>query len=326
MPHRFEIPTESQRGKKNVFSFDNENFHILNPRLDPNFKAIFTQPTPESRCALKSFLTAAIGRKVVDVTVVENEEPKDFDTERGIRYDINCEFDDGTLAQIEIQGEDKNHAFGKRVEYYVSRLTSSLASIGDEWDKLPQAYQISVLDFYFDSTNDNPIHHYTMVDTSDGSKLPGILNVIFMELPKAVKFGRNEDIKTLPSAVKWCKFLKEADAPEKQDLINELARSEEGIMEAAKTLSKISQDRWRWIMQGRIEGEKRDYITGINAAKREGRAEGREEGAHETAIANAKNALAMGLSPKQASQITALSLEQVLALKEELNREPATAK
>ena len=303
MPHRFEIPTESQRGEKNVFSFDNENFHILNPRLDPNFKAIFTQPTPESRCALKSFLTAAIGRKVVDVTVVENEEPKDFDTERGIRYDINCEFDDGTLAQIEIQGEDKNHAFGKRVEYYVSRLTSSLASVGEEWDKLPQAYQISVLDFYFDSTNDNPIHHYTMVDTSDGSKLPGILNVIFMELPKAVKFGRNEDIKTLPSAVKWCKFLKEADAPEKQDLINELARSEEGIMEAAKTLSKISQDRWRWIMQGRIEGEKRDYITGINAAKR--------EGARETAIANAKSFYANGVSIEIIAKSLGMSEEVV---------------
>ena len=314
MPHRFEIPTESQRGEKNVFSFDNENFHILNPRLDPNFKAIFTQPTPESRCALKSFLTAAIGRKVVDVTVVENEEPKDFDTERGIRYDINCEFDDGTLAQIEIQGEDKNHAFGKRVEYYVSRLTSSLASVGDEWDKLPQAYQISVLDFYFDKTNENPIHHYTMVDTNDGSKLPGILNVIFMELPKAVKFGKDEDIKTLPSAVKWCKFLKEADAPEKQDLINELARSEEGIMEAAKTLSKISQDRWRWIMQGRIEGEKRDYITGINAAKREGR----EEGAKATAIANAKNMLIDKVSPELIAKWTSLPLEQVLALKKEV--------
>ena len=323
MPHRFEIPTESQRGKKNVFSFDNENFHILNPRLDPNFKAIFTQPTPESRCALKSFLTAAIGRKVVDVTVVENEEPKDFDTERGIRYDINCEFDDGTLAQIEIQGEDKNHAFGKRVEYYVSRLTSSLANVGDEWDKLPQAYQISVLDFYFDKTNENPIHHYTMVDTNDGSKLPGILNVIFMELPKAVKFGKDEDIKTLPSAVKWCKFLKEADAPEKQDLINELARSEEGIMEAAKTLSKISQDRWRWIMQGRIEGEKRDYITGINAAKREGRAEGLKEGAKATAIANAKNLLKKSkLPPELIADCCSLPLEQVLALKKEIDKKP----
>ena len=302
------------QNEKNVFLFNNQNFHILNPRLDPNFKAIFTQPTPESRCALKSFLTAAIGCKVVDVTVVENEEPKDFDTERGIRYDINCEFDDGTLAQIEIQGEDKNHAFGKRVEYYVSRLTSSLASVGDEWDKLPQAYQISVLDFYFDKTNDNPIHHYTMVDTSDGSKLPGILNVIFMELPKAAKFRQNEDVRTLPSAVKWCKFLKGADAPEKQNLINELARSEEGIMEAAKTLSKISQDRWRWIMQGRIEGEKRDYITGINAAKREGR----EEGAKATAIATAKNMLIDKVSPELIAKWTSLPLEQVLALKKEV--------
>ena len=89
-------------------------------------------------------------------------------------------------------------------------------------------------------------------------------------------------------------------------------------MEAAKTLSKISQDRWRWIMQGRIEGEKRDYITGINAAKREGR----EEGAKTTAIANAKNLLSLNkLSADEIAQCCSLPLEQVLALKEELERE-----
>jgi predicted transposase/invertase (TIGR01784 family) len=93
-------------------------------------------------------------------------------------------------------------------------------------------------------------------------------------------------------------------------------------MEAAKTLSKISQDRWRWIMQGRIEGEKRDYITGINAAKREGRAEGREEGAKATAIANAKNMLIDNVSPEQIAKWTSLPLEQVLALKEEVDKQP----
>ena len=89
-------------------------------------------------------------------------------------------------------------------------------------------------------------------------------------------------------------------------------------MEAAKTLSKISQDRWRWIMQGRIEGEKRDYITGINAAKREGR----EEGAKATAIANAKNMLIDNVSPEQIAKWTSLLLEQVLALKEEVDKQP----
>ena len=47
-------------------------------------------------------------------------------------------------------------------------------------------------------------------------------------------------------------------------------------------------------------------------------AEGLKRGVHENAIANAKNALTLGLSLEQVSQITTLPLEQVLALKEEL--------
>lgn len=46
-----------------------------------------------------------------------------------------------------------------------------------------------------------------------------------------------------------------------------------------------------------------------------------EEGKQKTAIENAKNALTMGLSPEQAAQITSLPLEQVLSLKEEIERE-----
>jgi len=82
-------------------------------------------------------------------------------------------------------------------------------------------------------------------------------------------------------------------------------------MEAAKTLNKISQDRWRWIMQGRIEGEKRDYITGINAAKREGREEGREEGAKANAIANAKSFYANGVSVEIIAKSLGMSEEVV---------------
>ena len=62
-----------------------KTLHILNPRIDANFKAIFTQNTEESRTALKSFLSAAIGRKVTGVVVAENEETKDFDSQRGAR-------------------------------------------------------------------------------------------------------------------------------------------------------------------------------------------------------------------------------------------------
>ena len=54
--------------------------------------------------------------------------------------------------------------------------------------------------------------------------------------------------------------------------------------------------------------------------RNDGRIEGIQIGARENAIANAKNALVMGLSPEQTSQITFLPLEQVIALKEELEQ------
>jgi hypothetical protein len=55
-----------------------ERRQMLNPRLDANFKAIFTQDTEESRIALRSFLTAAIGLKVEGVTVIKNEEVRQY--------------------------------------------------------------------------------------------------------------------------------------------------------------------------------------------------------------------------------------------------------
>ena len=58
--------------------------------------------------------------------------------------------------------------------------------------------------------------------------------------------------------------------------------------------------------------------------RNDGRIEGIQIGARENAIANAKNALVMGLSPEQTSQITFLPLEQVIALKEELEQQKVT--
>ena len=190
-----------------------KSFHILNPRLDPNFKAIFTQNTQASKIALKSFLSAAIGRDVKEAVVVQNEDAALYNFQRAVDYDINCEFADGTKAQVEMQGFDQQYDYGKRAEYYAARLVSSAMEVGDDWNSVAQAYQISVLDFAFDRGNTNPIHHYQMADLSDGARLSGRLNVIFMELPKLPKLTSVEEVKNLPTLLKWCKFLKEADNP-----------------------------------------------------------------------------------------------------------------
>ncbi|WP_294430053.1 Rpn family recombination-promoting nuclease/putative transposase [uncultured Treponema sp.] len=249
----------------------NNEIRLLNPRLDPNFKAMFTQKTEESRMALKSFLTAVIGRKISHVTVIENEDARCYDMQRGIDFDINCIFSDGACAQIEMQSFYREYDYGKRAEYYAARLASSTMKTGEEWEKVPQVYQISVMDFTYDKTNKNPIHHYSMTDLSDGAKLSGILNVIFLELTKLPKIKDLASVKNLPSAIKWCKFLKMADKPDSQKLIRELVNAEEGIMNAEKALEGISMDRWRWIIQGQIEGRKRDEFSAKAAQERKDR-------------------------------------------------------
>ena len=291
----------------------NKSFHILNPRLDPNFKAIFTQNTQASKIALKSFLSAAIGRDVREATVVQNEDAALYKFQRSVDYDINCEFADGTKAQVEMQGFDQQYDYGKRAEYYAARLVSSVMEVGDDWNSVAQAYQISVLDFAFDRGNTNPIHHYQMADLSDGARLSGRLNVIFMELPKLPKLTSVEEVKNLPTLLKWCKFLKEADNPKSQDLIREIVRSEDGIMNAKDTLEKISDDGWRWVIQGQIEGKKRDYTSGLLAAERRGL----EQGMRQKAIETAKKFLAEGIAPEMIAKCCSLSLEEVLTLKAE---------
>ena len=302
-------------------------FRMLNPRLDANFKAIFTQDSEDSRKALKSFLSAAIGRRVESVTVVKNDEPRHYELQRGVSYDINCTFDDGEKAQIEMQSRDEGYEYGKRAEYYAARLVSSVVDVGNDWGEVPQVYQISVLNFKFDKTNKNPVHHYIMCDKTDGAKLSERINVIFMELPKLPEINNSEEAKNLPSVLKWCKFLKEADNPKKQDLISELVKEEDGLMAAEKTLSKINMDEWRWIIQGQIEGRKRDYTSGLLAAERRGiakghasgLAEGELRGAQQNAIANAENFLKLNkLTAEEIAACCSLPLEQVLALKEEI--------
>jgi len=52
----------------------------------------------------------------------------------------------------------------------------------------------------------------------------------------------------LHSEQKWCKFFLDADNPDKQDYIKKLITDEEGIMEAKKTLDRISSD---WVLRKR---------------------------------------------------------------------------
>ena len=288
---------------------------LLNPRVDSTFKALFTRDTPEARDALHSFLEAATDRKIKSWKLTANDAPIEFGGQRGVSYDIACEFDDGMAADIEIQAFNQKYDYGKRAEYQVARLETTYLKRGDNWQKAPTVYQVSVLDFHYQPKKDGeecekketPVVSRYAMRTKDGRELSNSLNIVFIELPKAVELEESVDSNT--ALENWAIFLKDADNPKKENVIQKLTSKEAGLMQARKSLSSISADRDLWIAQYRQEMFERDHFSSLEAARDEGLNEGRKEGMNaglekgknEKALSLARKYMSMGHSAREAA-------------------------
>ena len=290
---------------------------LLNPRVDSTFKALLTQNTKESYEAMLSFLAAATERNVTKWELTANEPPSDFAGQRNVSYDIACMFDDGMTADIEMQAFNQKYDYGKRAEYQVARLETTYLKKGDSWEKAPTVYQISVLDFNFipeneprrkDDKNLSPISRYAM-RTKDGRELSNSLNIIFIELPKAI--GLEKSVETNSALENWAIFLKDADNPRKADIINKLTNKQEGLMQAQKSLSAISANRDLWMAQYRQELAERDRFSGLEASRKEGI----KEGARNEKRNTIKRLAGMGLSEIQIAQAVDLTVEEIRRLR-----------
>jgi hypothetical protein len=80
---------------------------------------------------------------------------------------------------------------------------------------------------------------------------------------------------------KWCKFFIDADNPDKQEYINRLTAAEGGIMEAKKTLDRISSDWVFWKQEFDRKVTERDRNTELHYAQKEVRETGMREGIQE---------------------------------------------
>ena len=211
---------------------------LLNPRVDSTFKALFSQPTPESRGALHSFLEAATKRKIASFDFAANDAPTGY------------------------SGQEQSTA---------------------------------------------PVSRYAM-RTKDGRELANTLNIIFIELPKVKALEASVDTNT--PLENWALFLKDADNPNKQDLIQKLASKEAGLMQAKQSLSNISANRDLWIAQYRQELAERDYRSGLSAAERKGE----RKGERNAKLAAAYTMLADGMNATLVAKYVGLPLAEIQAL------------
>ena len=298
---------------------------LLSPLYDSTFKGIFTQETEESDLALKSFISAVFERNIKKVTLKSNEPHKDTRKQKSMLFDMSIEFDDGELADIELQSRNEDYDYGVRTEILAARLLANSAKRKTKWES-PKVYQISVLNFHYKKDDKEEMRWYTMTDDS-GAKLSERLNIIFIDLVSIRHAAKTKSADKLTPIEKWGLFFSYVDHDDKQDFINSIIQSEHGIMAAQNIVKHMSKEDDNWFYQFSVWKAECDYNTRMANAKKRGREEGMQEGLQQgiqqgmqqgmqqAAIKSAKNALAMDLPPEKVSKISGLSLEKVLELK-----------
>lgn len=293
---------------------------LLNPRMDVNFKAIFTQETEESNEALKSFLSSILGKEVVKVQISANEPSVDIPSQMQMTFDVSVTFNNGEKADIEMQGQDQKYDFSVRSEIQVARLLNNNAKKGSNWSA-EKVYQISVLNFHPSNGDKSELAWYTM-KSKNRQTLAEHLNVIFLDLLEIKKLV-GTPVSELTPVQKWGLFLSYADDEKQVAYINKIAESEKGIMEAERIVGRMSEEDSNWFRQFSIDTYRRDQNAIREATIKEGLNEGLKEGLskgrNEKALETAENLIKMKiLTVEQIAQATSLPLEKIQELQKSI--------
>jgi len=220
-----------------------DNTDLLPLTIDAVVKSIFTRDDPAARIALMDFLSVIIGRKVIEVRILNNEPASTDVTQLQERLDINCKFNNSDYADVEMQLYPKNlgiEGYISRVEYYACDLFSSQGVKGLGYPALAKVYQITIANFTAFEHRKQMINHFQFRN-DEGETLSDNAHIYFIELTK-LRDVLTKPIEEMTPVEMWAVFLKFADDKNKRELLNKIIEAREGIQMAVEMLSSISKD------------------------------------------------------------------------------------
>lgn len=279
----------------------------INPYTDFGFKMLFG--TEMNKELLISFINSLLsGKEVIrDLTYLNTEHLGTSEADRRAVFDVYCENERGEKILIEMQRGEQQF-FKDRSLYYA---TFSIREQGEkgEWDyRLKAVYVIGILNFKFDSEDDNYFHHEVqLMDVCTKQVFYDKLTFIYLEIPK---FNKSED-ELVTMFDKWLFVLRNlsrlmARPAALQDRIftrlfeaAEIAKFTKEQYEAYEESLKVYRD-WQ-----------NTIVTAEQKGMAKGMAEGIAKGRMEQNIANARSMKLAGLDYEIISQVTGLSKDEI---------------
>ena len=256
-----------------------EPLSILDDRV---FKCMLASDTDESRIALRSLLSACTRREVSAVQVLNSETLPVHLEAKSSRFDVRVTFNDGEMADLEMQIGKSNDDLKDRASQYLSMLQAGQTKRGKPYKETKRAYQIFFLNFILFPDSEKFPRRYGYREETEYDLLNDKAEIIFYELPKLEKkvkeyFEEKTDTKNLSEDEKWCIFMKYRHEQVVKPLIYELCVKEEGIMRVEQQVVKLDRSFVRYMRNLSAVKDQIDLSYKLGAAYREGKAEGKTE-------------------------------------------------
>lgn len=279
----------------------------VNPYTDFGFKLLFG--TDMNKELLISFLNSLLhGREVIkDVTYLNAEHLGTQEYDRRAVFDVYCENEQGEKFLVEMQ-KGEQQFFKDRSVFYSTFPIREQAKRGN-WDyELKAVYTIGILNFVFDSDDDQYFHHEVkLMDVHTKEVFYDKLTFVYLEMPKFNK--REEELVTMFD--KWLFVLRNLAT-----LLERPAALQERIFNRLFEAAEIAKFTKRELYEYEDSLKNfRDMYSVITTAElkglNRGRAEGRMEGESVERQKNARNLKVLGVDVGIISEATGLSLKEI---------------
>ena len=279
----------------------------INPRVDLAFKKIFG--TEGNKDLLISLINSIVGEEdqVVDVTLLNPYNQKNFKNDKLSILDIKAEGSTGKKFNIEIQITDEAD-YDKRALYYWARLYADQLKESEDYSTLEKVIGIHILNFTSIPKAEKYHNVFRITEKETGLEYFNELELHTIELKKFTdKLGKEfEDIgsKIQNSLDLWSAFLTRNDLISEAKLPQSL--DDAPVKKAIEVLSVINftdeereayEDHLKWL---RIEA---------NSLKK-----AEERGEKNKALKIAATLIKQGLPLSQISEATELTAEELKSL------------
>ena len=285
----------------------------ISPRVDIAFKKIFA--VEENKDLLISLINSIVGKddQVVDVTLLNPYNPKNFRNDKFSIVDIKAEGDNGKRFNIEIQIFDEGD-YDKRALYYWAKLYTEQLKQGDSFSSLEKAIGIHILNFT--SIPQVSDYHNVFHIREKESQLLYFedLELHTIELKKFCPEDR-ENLVDLIAKVKtsldmWVAFLTRHDLLAKDNLPPPL--NDPSLQKALQVLEVMNfKPDEREAYEGQLKWLRIETST-LNNATNKGIKIGKEIGIQEERVEIAKKMLQQRFSIDQVVQVTGFTQEEIL--------------